>query len=135
MKTDILLIKDNKIIDISNIYYFNENFNYPEIKKISPVKVEGKIIQDDYKNPHIKCKIKATINIEDSITLNTIKYPINIEIDEDLDKIYIKNENSLDILTFLWENIVLEVPTYFTEVKDLSKIHGDGWRLIREEDL
>ena len=51
------------------------------------------------------------------------------------DKIYIKNENSLDILSFLWENIVLEVPTYFTEVKDFSKIQGDGWRLIREEDL
>ena len=40
----------------------------------------------------------------------------------------------LDIFSFLWENIVLEVPLRFTKVKDLSKFHGDGWKLISEEE-
>ena len=46
-----------------------------------------------------------------------------------------KNENTLDILDFLWENIVLEIPLQFTKVRDLSKFHGDGWRVISEEEL
>ena len=134
MKNNTIIIND-KIIDISGIYYFNKTFKYPEIIQTFPVEVKGNIINNDYQTVHINCTIKTTIKIQDSITLEIIDYPINIEIDENLDKIYIKNENSLDILSFLWENIVLEVPTYFTEVKDFSKIQGDGWRLIREEDL
>ena len=134
MKNNIILI-NNEMIDISGIYYFNKTFNYPEILRTFPVEVKGNIINNDYQTIHINCNIKTNITIEDSVTLEEVNYPINIEIDEDIDKIYIKNENSLDILAFLWENIVLEVPTYFTEVKDISKIHGDGWKLIREEDL
>ena len=73
--------------------------------------------------------------IPDSISLENIDYPYEIEYDDYLEDNCKKNENILDIFQFLWENIVLEVPTYFTEVKDFSKIQGDGWRLIREEDL
>ena len=123
MKNNIILI-NNEMIDISGIYYFNKTFNYPEILRTFPVEVKGNIINNDYQTVHINCTIKTTIKIQDSITLEIINYPINIEIDENLDKIYIKNENSLDILSFLWENIVLEVPTYFTEVKDFSKIQA-----------
>ena len=110
MKNNTILIND-KIIDISGFYYFNDNFNYPEIIQHFPVEVKGNIINNDYQSIHINCNIKTKIKILDSITLEEIIYPINLEVDEDIDKIYIKNENSLDILAFLWENIVLEVPT------------------------
>ena len=43
-------------------------------------------------------------------------------------------ENIVDIFQLLWENIVLEVPLQFTKVEDLSKFHGDGWKLISEDD-
>ena len=52
-----------------------------------------------------------------------------------IEEIYKKDENTLDILRLLWENIVLEVPLQFTRVEDLSKFHGDGWKLISEEEL
>jgi len=39
------------------------------------------------------------------------------------------------IFQFLWENIFLEVPLQFTKVEDLSKFHGDGWKLISEDEL
>ena len=35
----------------------------------------------------------------------------------------------------MWENIVLEVPLKFTEVKDFSEFHGDGWKLIDEDEV
>ena len=73
--------------------------------------------------------------IPDSISLEEVSYSFNIEYDDYIPKTYIKNENLLDILGFLWENIVLEVPLHFTKVRDLSKFHGDGWKLISEDEL
>ena len=72
--------------------------------------------------------------MEDSISLEEIEVPINTDFSDFLEEIWKKDENKLDIFEFLWENIVLEVPLRFTKVKDLSKFHGDGWRLISEEE-
>ena len=47
----------------------------------------------------------------------------------------VKNiENTLDILSVLWENIVLEVPIRFSEVSDYYKYQGNGWHLVSEEE-
>ena len=73
--------------------------------------------------------------IPDSITLENIEYPYEIEYDDYLEDNCKKNENILDIFQLLWENIVLEVPLQFTKVKDLSKFHGDGWKLVSEDEL
>ena len=72
--------------------------------------------------------------IKDSISLEEVSYPFEIQFDDFLPENYIKNENTLDILGFLWENIVLEVPLRFTKVQDLSKYQGDGWRVVREDE-
>ena len=52
-----------------------------------------------------------------------------------LGKFLTNSQNTLDILAVLWENIVLEVPLRFTKVRDLSKFHGDGWKLVSEDEL
>ena len=74
------------------------------------------------------------MTISDSISLEEVSYPFEAEYDDFLPENDRKNENTLDIFEFLWENTVLEVPLQFTKVRDLSKFHGDGWRLIREEE-
>ena len=84
---------------------------------------------------YIKATITGNIIIEDSISLEPLEYPISIEYDDILEENCKKNENTLDIFQFLWENIVLEIPLQFTKVEDLSKFHGDGWRLISEDEL
>ena len=91
--------------------------------------------ENNYLDDYLECNIKGTIKVKDSITLEPIEYEINVEYNDFLDDIYKKNENTLDIFMFLWENIVLEVPLQFTRVEDLSKFHGDGWKLISEEEL
>ena len=73
--------------------------------------------------------------IPDSITLDTVTYPFTIEYSDFIDENSLKNENMLDILAFLWENIVLEIPLQFTKEVDYSKFQGNGWRLISEEEL
>ena len=108
--------------------------------EINNIKVEGKIYQaasdDDEEKfqDYIQYKIKGDIILEDSISLEPVNYPISIEYDDILEENYKKNENTLDIFQFLWENILLEVPLQFTKVKDLSKFHGDGWKLISEDE-
>ena len=70
----------------------------------------------------------------DSISLEEVEYPFQVEYDDILEENCKKYENLLDIFTFLWENIVLEVPLRFTKVEDLSKFHGDGWKLMSEDE-
>ena len=83
----------------------------------------------------MNCTISGEMIILDSISLEDVVYPFTIEYDDYIFENSLKNENTLDILGFLWENIVLEVPLQFTKVSDLSKFHGDGWKLISEEEL
>ena len=83
---------------------------------------------------YIKCNISGEMIIADSISLEPIEYPFFIEYDDIIEENCKKSENTLDIFQFLWENIVLEVPLQFTKVEDLSKFHGDGWKLISEDD-
>ena len=111
------------------------------IRKIENIKVTGKVymassIDDaDEEEDYIKAKIEGDIILTDSISLEPVSYPISIDFDDILEQNCKKDENTLDIFQFLWENIVLEIPLQFTKVKDLSKFHGDGWKLVSEDEL
>ena len=83
----------------------------------------------------VNCTIKGNMTIPDTISLEEINYPFTIEYNDIIPETSKKSKNILDIFEFLWENIVLEVPLQFTKVDDLSKFHGDGWKLISEDEL
>ena len=127
-------------IDISGEYELDSSFyENTEIHSLKPLKVSGKIERrenDDFElEDYCICTIEGEMILSDSISLEEVEYPFTIEYDDFLPQNTIKNENILDILGFLWENTVLEVPLQFTKVRDLSKFHGDGWRLISEDEL
>ena len=142
MEIDLSLLHSNTVdsIDISGEYELDKDlYSNTEIINLSKVKVNGSVTQkenDDFElNDYIECDITGNMIIPDSISLEQVLYPFSIKYDDFIEENARKNQNSLDILAFLWENIVLEVPLQFTKVRDLSKFHGDGWRLIKEEDL
>ena len=89
----------------------------------------------DEDTDYVEAKIVGEMIIADSISLEPVPYPFTIEYDDILEENCKKDENTLDIFQFLWENIVLEIPLQFTKVKDLSKFHGDGWKLVSEDEL
>lgn len=141
MPIDLSLLNSNTVseIDISNTYSIpKEYFENMDIISIDNVKVNGKITRVVNEDEELCLYAKATIDgimvIPDSISLEEVEYPFHIEYDDYLDENCKNNENTLDIFAFLWENIVLEVPLQFTKVSDLSKYHGDGWKLISEDD-
>ena len=141
MNIDLSLLNSNAVseIDISNTYSIPKSYyENMDIVSIDDVKVNGKIRRIDNENLEPTLYIDAVIDgvmiIPDSISLEEVEYPFHIEYNDFYEEIDKNNENTLDIFAFLWENIVLEVPLQFTKVTDLSKFHGDGWKLISEED-
>ena len=129
-------------IDITDTYSIpNTYFGTTGVKKLDNIKVTGYVYlapsEDDIDEEvnNINCKIEGNMIIEDSISLELVEYPFTIEYDDIIEENCKKNENTLDIFQFLWENIVLEVPLQFTKVKDFSKFKGDGWRLVSENEL
>ncbi len=144
MDIDLSLLhsKTTEEIDITNIYTIpKEYYESTSVEKIENIKVTGKVymassIDDaDEEEDYIKAKIEGDIILTDSISLEPVSYPISIDFDDILEQNCKKDENTLDIFQFLWENIVLEIPLQFTKVKDLSKFHGDGWKLVSEDEL
>ena len=73
--------------------------------------------------------------INDAISLDECNYEYSIDYDDFIPENSKKDKNTLDIFEFLWENILLEVPLKFTKERDLSKFHGDGWKLVSEDEL
>lgn len=129
-------------ISISNTYTIpKEYFESTDVLALNDITVDGRIYmgpsEDDIDElvEYIECKISGEMTIADSISLEPVEYHFETEYDDIIEENCKKSENTLDIFQFLWENIVLEVPLQFTKVKDLSEFHGDGWKLISEDEL
>ncbi len=127
---------NNGSIDISGKYDIpKEYYENSDVKELNSIEVEGEISLDEEDNEVINCVIKGNMTIPDTISLEDVKYPFTIEFNDIIPETAKKCKNILDIFEFLWENIVLEVPLQFTKVEDLSKFHGDGWKLVSEDSL
>ena len=137
MDIDLTLLhsRTEEEISITGVYNIPEEYLDKDLViSANDIEVAGKIYIDNDIDK-IKCSIKGDLIIEDSISLEPLNYPISIEYDDKIEENYIKNENTLDIFSFLWENIVLEIPMHYTKVEDFSKYKGDGWKLVDEEEL
>ena len=141
MEIDLGLLHSNAIenIDISGSYFLDKDYyENTDIIDLKEIKVKGNITKKDTEEglkDYIECSISGTMVIEDSISLEPVDFPYEIFYSDFLWENWLKSENILDIFSFLWENIVLEVPLRFTKVQDLSKFQGDGWRVISEEEI
>lgn len=142
MDIDLSLLHSStvEVIDIDNSYELTKDYyENTDIRELSSIDVVGQITRKENENnelnDYIECTIKGEMLIPDSITLDIVTYPFTIEYSDFIDENSLKNENMLDILAFLWENIVLEIPLQFTKEVDYSKFQGNGWRLISEEEL
>ena len=134
---DLSLLHSHTVdeVDISGEYMIPDDYyQNSDVVKLNSVQVSGKVTLDEEDNDHITCSILGSMIILDSISLEEVNYPFSIQYDDFCEENCKKSENLLDIFMFLWENIVLEVPLQFTKVDDLSKFHGDGWKLISEDE-
>lgn len=127
-------VKDEILIS-SEVNFDKDLLSNSSIKDLKDVFVNGKVYKDAGDEFVIEATVEGKMIIEDSISLEDVTYPFLINIDENIEEILQKDKNTIDIIPILWQNIVLEVPLRYTEVKDLSSYSGDGWKLISEEEV
>lgn len=121
-------IVDEILID-EDVSFGEEFLNETEVIDLKDVHVNGRIYINSTDELVLEAKIKGTMILEDSISLDNVEYKFASNIEEILEN----NQNSIDILPILWQNIVLEIPLRFTVVRDYSDYSGDGWKLISEK--
>ena len=137
MIIDLNLLHSNTVSEIVIDDSYTIPYEYykdTDVKGLDNIKAKGKIVRQTDDVDYIDLDVSGTMVLQDSISLENENYPFSIKIEGDLKEFTTNLDNSLDILEFLWENIVLEIPLKFTKVKDLSKFHGDGWKLVSEEE-
>lgn len=138
MKTDVIKLLNNSQdrIEIDETLSFDQSYiEYTDIQKLDKVNVTGNIAKNYENNIVLNLNVSGNMIILDALSNDEVNYPFNIEIIDQIVEIDENNQNTLDIMSLLWENIVLEVPSRYTTVTDTENLKGDGWRLVSEEDL
>ena len=111
-------------VEIPNNYLENT-----DIVSLTKVKTKGNITLDSENNYIIKLDVNASMKLHDSITFKEIPYYFTFKIEETLEN----SLKTLDLIEFLWQYIILEVPLRFTTSK-IDSIETDNYRIISEEE-
>ena len=121
---------DNSLEIDKNIY---EN---TEIRDLKDIHFTGKIKKNYEDNYDLIGVLSGTMIIPDDITLEDYYHDFSIDIEEEIDKNIINSQKTLDILDFLWQNIVVEIPLKVVNAKNRHlNLKGKGWKLISEDEL
>lgn len=120
-------------INIDNEYVIPEDYyEDTSIEELSNIKAQGVIREGLSGEVEVNLDVLGVMKLRDSVTNEVIDYPISLKIDGNLHDLCENCENTLDIIEFLWENIVLEVPIAVTNSSG-AELSGDGWCLNRED--
>jgi len=141
MKIDLKKLYNNSKIDIDEDFIVDRNiYQNKDILDLQNMHVKGIIFYNTLDNLEFNLTITGELTLKDSVTLEHILYPVNIEINEEYSledkyfaEYYEKEQNILDIMTILWENIVLEVPIRLTKTENMQ-LSGDGWSMGNVEN-
>lgn len=144
MNVDITKLNSNYVnaLPVSFTYSFSEEeLKGTDLIKLDAIKIEGEIktSHDDYE---VLLEVSGTMVLPCAITLEPVEYPFIVQIDEYFNEFMEESlengkkiENKLDIFPIIWENILMEIPTkVVSEKAKNSKLEGNGWKLITEEE-
>jgi len=135
------------LIDINKVYATDININEdiffePEfysksiIKELDTIKVSGKITMNSLNEININLLIKGNMYLNDAVTLELVKIPLDITLDEVIDnndEYFCIDNNKMDLKEFVWKNIVLEIPIRaVSDNYEETQMEGKGWSLNKE---
>lgn len=128
----------DKSIDMSSVDLSNTS-----IRKLNNTYFKGKITRISDDTFSIVGILSGTMVLPDDITLEDVDYNYEIQIDENFGESTENSENNIeivqntiDILPFLWQNIIVEIPLKVVGDKNRNKTtKGNGWRLINEDEV
>ena len=146
MNIDLIKLITNSVeeLQIDDYVVIPDNWlNDTSIKKLENIKFCGEVTKL-WDGPYqISGKLSGIMVLSDDVTLEDVSYSFDSEIEEEFGDNSNNSEemlkivqNSLDITEFLWQNILVEIPSKVVgNRKDDLTLEGDGWRLITEEEL
>lgn len=139
--TSLLTSKDNHINIDMPLEIEEEKLKNTNIRHIKNTSFVGNISKNDEMYT-LSGSIQGTMVLSDDMTLEDVDYDFDIKIDEkfmefsdDLENNLKIINNSLDIFPFLWQNILLEVPSKVRKTGQNPKLSGDNWKVITEDEL
>lgn len=134
MKIDLSALNYKDKIDINGNISFDEKYlEKSPIKKLESVSYEGYISRNSLDEYFINVHICGIMKLLDSVSLEEVDYPYDIDVDDEITDFIEKKQNSLDISEFLWQNIILEVPIRYT-LCDAEKLKGDNWCVLSSNE-
>lgn len=133
---DLISNRKNKIDISSWIEFSDEYLQNTTIRRVNKIHFSGcisKLVDDSLVLEGI---LEGTLILPDDITLEDFEYTFSSEIRENLGENIINSQKNIDIMPILWQNILVEIPLRVVNPKNENvKLQGDGWRLIKEEDV
>ena len=130
MEIDLLKLNYTDVIDVDNDITYSDNYIKDSgIIHLNNVHVSGTIKTDIEFNYDVNFKLKGEMIINDSLTGEEVPYKFNTNIEEKLEN----SLKSLDLIGFLWQYIVMEIPMRFTLCDNLN-IKNKDYEVISEEE-
>ena len=135
-------LKENINVD-QNVDTSSLDLSSTNIRSLNNTYFKGKITRISDDTFSISGVLSGTMVLPDDVTLEDVNYNYEIQIDENFGENTENDENNIeivqntiDILPFLWQNIIVEVPLKVVGDKNKDqKIEGNGWRLISEDEV
>ena len=142
MEIDLNRLNSEQQIFIDEDFSIDLNtYKSNDIVNLTDLHVRGNISYNAADNLELNMFLTGNMILKDSVTLEDILYPLNVDIEEEYSleeeyfkEYYEKEQNILDIIAILWENIVLEVPISLTKTKD-AKLSGEGWTFGEDKNI
>ncbi len=132
------------VINIDTQVCFDQDIlNDVNIRKLKDVSFVGKVRKLYDSEYELEGVLSGVMVLADDITLEDVDYKFSVSILENIDELGEDEENNLnivnnrlDISDFLWQNIVLEIPSKVVSEKSRDiTLEGNGWRFVTEEEL
>lgn len=135
MQINLSVLNYKERIDISQNIEFPENyFTSSDIKDLKDVSVNGFFYQNDLDEYMANIEVSGNMILIDAVTLDLVPYHFSFSLDDNIPENCINEQNMLDILEFLWQNIVLEMPIRYTK-SDADNLKGDNWQVISDNNI
>lgn len=138
MKIDLFKLNNYGSVAIDeDITFSKDYYEKMDIRDIKNTHVKGSLKINYADELECSLDVKGIFVLPCAITLEDVLCEFSTKIEENLgnfNNFYDKNKNTLDILPFIWENIVSEVP--IRVVKDgvvVNNVSGNGWELVSED--
>ncbi len=128
-------------------YKFNFTLDFQEeIKKvedileIKDVLVEGEIIKVNYGTYRLTYKMNVPLVLECALTLDPVEYLIEAEYDEvhsveNIDEYFLIENNTLDMKSVIWTNILMEKPLSVTLPNAYEILKERGIEIIEDDEV